>query len=92
MPSTPYDAKGLLKASIRDDDPVIFLEHKLLYMTKGEVPDEEYIIPLGQADIKRSGEDVTLITYSYMTLKCLEAAQALAQGRHQRRGCRSAEP
>ncbi len=78
MPSTPYDAKGLLKASIRDDDPTIFIEHKLLYMTKGEVPEDDYIVPLGQADIKRAGEDVTLISYSYMTLKCLEAAEALA--------------
>lgn len=77
MPSTPYDAKGLLKAAIRDDDPVIFLEHKLLYMTKGEVPEADYIVPLGQADVKRSGDDITLITYSYMTLKCLEAAEAL---------------
>jgi pyruvate dehydrogenase E1 component beta subunit len=77
MPSAPYDAKGLLKAAIRDDDPVIFLEHKLLYMTKGEVPEEDYIVPLGQADVKRSGDDITLITYSYMTLKCLEAAEAL---------------
>ena len=79
MPSTPYDAKGLLKAAIRDDDPVIFLEHKLLYMTMGEVPEEEYIIHLGQAEIKRTGEDITVVTYSYMTLKCLEAAEALAQ-------------
>lgn len=79
MPSTPYDAKGLLKAAIRDDDPVIFLEHKLLYMTTGEVPEEEYIIRLGQAEIKRTGEDITVVTYSYMTLKCLEAAEALAQ-------------
>ena len=78
MPSTPYDAKGLLKASIRDDDPTIFIEHKLLYMTKGEVPEEDYIVPLGQADIKRSGSDITLVTYSFMTLKCLEAAEALA--------------
>ena len=77
MPSAPYDAKGLLKAAIRDDNPVIFLEHKLLYMTKGEVPEEEYVVPLGQADVKRSGDDITLITYSYMTLKCLEAAEAL---------------
>jgi pyruvate dehydrogenase E1 component beta subunit len=80
MPSTPYDAKGLLKASIRDDDPTIFIEHKLLYMAKGEVPDDDdYIVPLGQADIKRSGDDVTLVTYSYMTLKCLEAAETLAK-------------
>jgi pyruvate/2-oxoglutarate/acetoin dehydrogenase E1 component len=78
MPATPYDAKGLLKASIRDNDPTIFIEHKLLYMTKGEVPGDDYIVPLGQADIKRSGQDVTLISYSYMTLKCLEAAEILA--------------
>ena len=78
MPSTPYDAKGLLKASIRDDDPVIFIEHKLLYTTKGDVPEDDYIVPLGQADIKRYGDDISLITYSYMTLKCLEAAEALA--------------
>ncbi len=78
MPATPYDAKGLLKASIRDDNPTIFIEHKLLYMTKGEVPEDDYIVPLGQADIKRPGGDVTLISYSYMTLKCLEAAEALA--------------
>jgi pyruvate/2-oxoglutarate/acetoin dehydrogenase E1 component len=79
MPSTPYDAKGLLKASIRDNDPVVFLEHKLLYMTEGEVPEGEYIIPIGKADIKRKGKDVTLITYSLMTLKCLEAAEILAK-------------
>ena len=79
MPATPYDAKGLLKASIRDDSPTIFIEHKLLYMTKGEVPDDDYIVPLGQADIKRSGDDITLVTYSYMILKCLEAADALAK-------------
>jgi acetoin:2,6-dichlorophenolindophenol oxidoreductase subunit beta len=77
MPSTPYDAKGLLKASIRDDNPIIFIEHKLLYMTKGEVPEDDYIVPIGQADVKRSGDDITLVTYSYMTLKCLEAAEAL---------------
>jgi pyruvate/2-oxoglutarate/acetoin dehydrogenase E1 component len=77
MPSTPADACGLLKSAIRDDHPVIFIEHKLLYMTRGPVPDEEYLTPLGQADVKRPGTDVSLITYSYMTLKCLEAAAAL---------------
>jgi pyruvate dehydrogenase E1 component beta subunit len=77
MPSTPYDAKGLLKSAIRDNDPVIFIEHKLLYMTKGEVPAEEYLVPLGKADLKREGTDVTVVTYSYMTLKCLEAATIL---------------
>ena len=77
MPSTPYDACGLLKSAIQDEHPVIFLEHKLLYMTKGQVPETEYTIPLGKADVKREGSDVTLITYSSMTLKCLEAAEAL---------------
>jgi pyruvate dehydrogenase E1 component beta subunit len=79
MPATPYDACGLMKAAIRDDDPVIFIEHKLLYMTKGEVPEAEYIVPLGLADVKRAGDAATLITYSLMTLKCLEAAELLAQ-------------
>jgi pyruvate dehydrogenase E1 component beta subunit len=79
MPATPYDAKGLLKSSIRDEDPVIFLEHKMLYLTDGEVPDEEYLVPLGIADIKRPGTDVTMVTYSYMTLRCLEAAERLAE-------------
>jgi pyruvate/2-oxoglutarate/acetoin dehydrogenase E1 component len=78
MPSTPHDAKGLLKAAIRDDDPVIFIEHKLLYTTEGEVPDETFVIPLGQADIKRAGSDVTLVTWSHMVLKSLEAATELA--------------
>lgn len=77
MPATPYDALGLLKSAIRDDDPVIFIEHKLLYMTNGEVPEEEYLIELGKADIKKQGEDITLITYSNMTLKCLEAAELM---------------
>jgi pyruvate dehydrogenase E1 component beta subunit len=75
MPSTPFDALGLLKSSIRDNEPVIFIEHKLLYMTKGEVPEEEYLVGLGKAEIKKQGKDVTLITYSYMTLKCLEAVE-----------------
>jgi pyruvate dehydrogenase E1 component beta subunit len=78
MPSTPHDAKGLLKAAIRDDDPVIFIEHKLLYMTDGEVPDEDYVIPLGEAEIKRPGSDVTLVTWSQMVLKSLQAAEELA--------------
>ena len=79
MPSTPRDAKALLKAAIRDEDPVIFIEHKLLYMTEGEVPDEPYEIPLGKAEIKRAGNDVTLVTWSHMTLKSLEAAEKLAE-------------
>ena len=64
MPSTPYDAKGLLKAAIRDDNPVMFIEHKMLYKDKGPVPEEDYIIPFGVADIKRPGKDITLVTYS----------------------------
>jgi pyruvate/2-oxoglutarate/acetoin dehydrogenase E1 component/TPP-dependent pyruvate/acetoin dehydrogenase alpha subunit len=79
MPSTPYDAKGLLKAAIRDDNPVMFIEHKMLYKEKGSVPDEDYIIPFGVADIKRPGKDVTLVTYSRMVLRALEAADILAK-------------
>jgi acetoin:2,6-dichlorophenolindophenol oxidoreductase subunit beta len=78
-PSTAYDAKGLLKASIRDDNPVVFLEHKSLLSVKSEIPDEEYIIPLGKADIKRSGKDVTIITFGRMVHTCLEAAGELAE-------------
>lgn len=78
-PSTPYDIKGLLKTAIRDNDPVMCLEHKLLYATKGEVPEAEYLIPLGQASIKRPGQDVTLIAYSRQTLFAIEAADALAK-------------
>jgi pyruvate dehydrogenase E1 component beta subunit len=78
MPSTPRDACGLLKAAIRDDHPVVFIEHKLLYMTQGPVPDEEYVVPLGKAEVKREGSDVTLISWSLMALKCLEAAAVLA--------------
>jgi pyruvate dehydrogenase E1 component beta subunit len=77
MPSTPRDAKGLLKAAIRDDDPVIFIEHKLLYLTDGEVPDEPYEIPLGQADVKRTGSDVTIVGWSHMVTKILQAAAEL---------------
>ena len=79
MPSTPYDAKGLLKAYIRDDNPVMFIEHKMLYKEKGPVPEEDYIIPLGVADIKRPGKDVTLVTYSRMVLRSLVAAEQLAK-------------
>lgn len=78
-PATPYDAKGLLKTAIRDNDPVVFLEHKLLYANKGEVPEEEYLIPLGKADVKRPGKDVTIITYSRQVLFALEAAKELEQ-------------
>ncbi len=79
MPSTPYDAKGLLKAAIRDDNPVMFIEHKMLYKDKGPVPEEDYIIPFGVADIKRPGKDVTLVTYSRMVHTSLAAAEALSQ-------------
>jgi pyruvate/2-oxoglutarate/acetoin dehydrogenase E1 component len=79
MPSTPYDAKGLLKAAIRDDNPIMFIEHKMLYKEKGPVPEEDYIIPLGVADIKRPGKDITLVTYSRMVYRALEAAETLAQ-------------
>lgn len=76
-PSTPYDAKGLLKTAIRMDDPVFFIEHKVLYTTKGLVPDEEYTIPFGAADVRRSGDDVTIVANSRMTLLALEAAAEL---------------
>lgn len=78
-PSSAKDAKGLIKAAIRDDDPVIFLEHKLLYAKKEEIPEEEYIIPLGKADIKREGKDVTIITWSRQVYFALEAAEELAK-------------
>lgn len=79
MPSTPADAKGLLKTAIRCDEPVIFLEHKLLYMNTGEVPEGEYTIPFGKGDIKRAGKDVTIIAWSGMVPKSLEAAEMLAK-------------
>ena len=78
-PATPYDAKGLLKASIEDPDPVLFLEHKKCYrLIKGEVPHEDYRIPIGKADIKRPGADMTVISYGLMLHYCLEAADELA--------------
>lgn len=79
MPATPYDAKGLLKTAIRDDNPVMFIEHKMLYKEKGPVPEEDYSIPFGVADIKRPGKDLTIVTYSRMVLRSLEAADQLAQ-------------
>ena len=83
MPATAYDAKGLLKSAIRDDNPVIFIEHKGLYQKKGEVPEEEYTIPLGVADVKRAGTDVTILAYSKTVLLALEAAEMLdKQGIH----------
>jgi len=78
IPSTPYDAKGLLKSAIRDDNPVMFLEQKTLYRKKGMVPEEEYTIPLGVADIKREGTDCTIVTYGRMVQFSLEAAEKLA--------------
>jgi pyruvate/2-oxoglutarate/acetoin dehydrogenase E1 component/TPP-dependent pyruvate/acetoin dehydrogenase alpha subunit len=79
MPSTPYDAKGLLKAAIRDDNPVMFIEHKMLYGVEGYVPEEDYVIPYGVADVKREGSDVTVITYSRMVHRSLEAADKLVE-------------
>lgn len=79
MPSTPYDAKGLLKTAIRDDDPVMFFEHKLLYPVEGEVPEEEYTIPFGVADVKRNGKDVTIVATLYMVHKALSAAEMLSK-------------
>lgn len=76
--ATPYDAKGLLKSAIRDDNPVIFLESELLYGMKGEVPDEEYLIPIGKADLKRDGHHLTLVTWGKAVHTCLKAAERLA--------------
>ena len=78
-PATPYDAKGLLKSAIRDDDPVVFLEHKRTYrLVRGEVPDAEYTLPIGKADVKLGGEDLSVITYGLMLHHCIEAARDLA--------------
>jgi len=80
VPSTPYDAKGLLISAIRDPNPVVFLEHKMLYFTRGEMPnaDEEYTVPIGKADVKRTGTDLTLATFGYCLLQAQEAAEELA--------------
>src|SRR5919109_4602923 len=78
-PSTPADAKGLLRSSIRAENPVMFIEHKLLYNTKGEVPEGDEVIPIGKADIKRYGRDITIVSYSRSLLFALEAAEKLAQ-------------
>lgn len=77
VPSNPYDAKGLLKSAIRDDDPVIFMESEQMYGDKGEVPEGEYTLPLGVADIKRSGKDITLVTYGKMLKEALKASEEL---------------
>jgi len=79
MPSTPKDAKGLLKSAIRDDNPVIFMENEVLYNLKGEVPEEEFTIPLGLADVKRTGKDVTIVGWSRSTQFALQAAELLAK-------------
>ncbi|WP_428909036.1 alpha-ketoacid dehydrogenase subunit beta [Niallia sp. Krafla_26] len=80
MPSTPYDVKGLLKAAIRDDDPVLFFEHKRAYrLIKGEVPEEDYVLPIGKAAVKREGDDITVITYGLCVHFALQAAEKLAE-------------
>lgn len=76
---TPYDSKGMLKSAIRDDDPVIFVEHAGIYGVKGEVPDGEYLVPLGKSDVKRLGSDLTLVTYGRMLQTSFEAAETLAK-------------
>lgn len=78
LPSTPYDVKGLLKTAIRDDNPVVFIEHKSLYGTKGHVPTEEYTIPFGEASVRRPGTDITLVAISAMVHKAMDAAELLA--------------
>jgi len=77
MPSNAYDAKGLLKSSIREDNPVIFIEHKKLYGEAVEVPEEEYLVPLGKADVKRQGKDITVVTYSRCVIRALTVAEDL---------------
>ncbi|MBV7336792.1 alpha-ketoacid dehydrogenase subunit beta, partial [Chloroflexi bacterium TSY] len=78
-PATPHDAKGLLISAIRDNNPVLYLEHKMLYFTRGEMPDadEEYVVPIGKADVKRTGADLTLVTFGYCLLQAIEAADEL---------------
>jgi acetoin:2,6-dichlorophenolindophenol oxidoreductase subunit beta len=78
MPGTPYDAKGLLTAALRDNNPILFIEHKVLYGMEGPVPEEEYLVPLGKAEVKKEGSDITLISYSLMLQKTLAAAEELA--------------
>ncbi|HUU65319.1 MAG TPA: alpha-ketoacid dehydrogenase subunit beta [Dehalococcoidales bacterium] len=77
MPSTAYDAKGLLKSSIREDNPVIFIEHKKLYGEACEVPEEEYLVPLGKGEVKRQGKDITVVTYSRCVIRTLTVAEEL---------------
>ena len=78
-PATPHDAKGLLKAAIRDDDPVLFVETLTIYNTKGDVPDGDYTVPIGLAEVKREGVDISFVSHSYMTLRCLEVAERLSR-------------
>ena len=78
IPSTPHDVKGLLKSAVRSEDPVLFIEHEMLYGMRGEVPDGEYLLPFGVADVKRPGRDVTLVCWSRMVHECLKAAETLA--------------
>jgi len=80
MPGTPYDAKGLLKTAIRSDNPVMFIEHARLYGVRGEVPDDDYTLPLGVSDVKRAGRDITVVAYSRMLHVALGAAEELAKG------------
>ena len=79
IPATPYDVKGLLKAAIRDDNPILFIENKALYGLKGEIPEGEYLVPIGKADIKRSGRDITVVAVSRMVHQSLVAAEALSK-------------
>ena len=78
-PATPYDAKGLMKTAIRSDDPVLFIEHATLYQQRGEVPEEEYLVPIGVADVKREGKDVTIVSYAQGLQESLAAAELLAK-------------
>jgi pyruvate dehydrogenase E1 component beta subunit len=78
-PGTPYDAKGLLKAAIRTDDPVLFIEHHTLYQIRGEVPEEDFIVPIGVSDVKREGSDVTIVGYAQGLLVAMDAAEELAK-------------
>jgi pyruvate/2-oxoglutarate/acetoin dehydrogenase E1 component len=78
MPSSPYDAKGLLKSAIRDDNPVVFIEDKAIYFTQGEVPEDEYTLPLGVAEVKREGTDITIVATGITVLRAMKAARLLA--------------
>ena len=90
LPATPYDAKGLLKSALRDPNPVVFIEHKLLYNTKGPVPEDEYFIPLGQADVKRAGKDATVVSLVAHRAARAGSGRAGCPGGHRRRGDRPA--